>query len=178
MLCPPAQHRSIYLLLGPLCCVSPLWAALEGAHVSHMGVLELQGAGPQALVWLAQMLGHPPPRLALFPRRTYVGAMPGKIIQCLKKTKTENPLVLIDEVRGAGWAGLAGRTPLPEAFNYWHPTRRDSPGPASIRCSKQSHGVALMGQKKKEPKISQNENHFSSLCLSCPEGKYDEMHMG
>lgn len=31
-------------------------------------------------------------------RRTYVGAMPGKIIQCLKKTKTENPLVLIDEV--------------------------------------------------------------------------------
>lgn len=115
MLCPPAQHRSIYLLLGPLCCESPLWAALEGAHVSHMGVLELQGAGPQALVWLAQMLGHPPPRLALFPRRTYVGAMPGKIIQCLKKTKTENPLVLIDEVRGAGWAGLAGRTPLPEA---------------------------------------------------------------
>lgn len=32
-------------------------------------------------------------------RRTYVGAMPGKIIQCLKKTKTENPLILIDEVR-------------------------------------------------------------------------------
>jgi len=24
--------------------------------------------------------------------------MPGKVIQCLKKTKTENPLVLIDEV--------------------------------------------------------------------------------
>lgn len=24
--------------------------------------------------------------------------MPGKIIQCLKKTKTENPLILIDEV--------------------------------------------------------------------------------
>lgn len=32
-------------------------------------------------------------------RRTYIGAMPGKIIQCLKKTKTENPLILIDEVR-------------------------------------------------------------------------------
>ena len=28
-----------------------------------------------------------------------MGAMPGKLIQCLKKTKTENPLVLIDEVR-------------------------------------------------------------------------------
>lgn len=36
------------------------------------------------------------------PRRTYVGAMPGKIIQCLKKTKTENPLILIDEVRTRG----------------------------------------------------------------------------
>lgn len=24
--------------------------------------------------------------------------MPGKVIQCLKKTQTENPLVLIDEV--------------------------------------------------------------------------------
>ena len=32
-------------------------------------------------------------------RRTYIGAMPGKIIQCLKKTRTENPLILIDEVR-------------------------------------------------------------------------------
>lgn len=29
-----------------------------------------------------------------------MGAMPGKIIQCLKKTRTENPLILIDEVRG------------------------------------------------------------------------------
>ena len=35
----------------------------------------------------------------LVPRRTYIGAMPGKIIQCLKKTRTENPLILIDEVR-------------------------------------------------------------------------------
>lgn len=40
-------------------------------------------------------------------RRTYVGAMPGKMIQCLKKTKTENPLVLIDEVDkiGRGYQG-------------------------------------------------------------------------
>ncbi len=40
-------------------------------------------------------------------RRTYVGAMPGKIIQCLKKTKTENPLILIDEVdkMGRGYQG-------------------------------------------------------------------------
>jgi Lon-like ATP-dependent protease len=31
-----------------------------------------------------------------------VGAMPGKVIQCLKKTKTENPLILIDEVDKIG----------------------------------------------------------------------------
>ena len=28
--------------------------------------------------------------------------MPGKMIQCLKKVKTENPLVLIDEVDKIG----------------------------------------------------------------------------
>jgi len=47
---------------------------------------------------VAEIKGH---------RRTYVGAMPGKVIQCLKKTKTENPLILIDEVDKIG-RGIQG----------------------------------------------------------------------
>jgi len=31
-------------------------------------------------------------------RRTYIGAMPGKIVQSLKKAKSNNPLILLDEV--------------------------------------------------------------------------------
>ena len=31
-----------------------------------------------------------------------MGAMPGKVIQCLKKVQTENPLILIDEVDKIG----------------------------------------------------------------------------
>ena len=38
---------------------------------------------------VAEIKGH---------RRTYVGAMPGKVVQALKTVQTENPLILIDEI--------------------------------------------------------------------------------
>ena len=64
---------------------------LQCIHVLFLLIFSFSGLSD-----VAELKGH---------RRTYVGAMPGKAVQALKKTKTENPLILIDEIDklGRGW---------------------------------------------------------------------------
>lgn len=47
----------------------------------------------------AELRGH---------RKTYVGSMPGKIIQALKKVKKGNPIILLDEVDKMGMGSFRG----------------------------------------------------------------------
>jgi Lon-like ATP-dependent protease len=68
---------------------------------------------------IAEIKGH---------RRTYVGSMPGKPIQCLKLMKTMNPLILIDEIDklASEGSGHRGGNPSSSLLELLDPNQNSS----------------------------------------------------
>ncbi|KAI8813750.1 Lon protease C-terminal proteolytic domain-containing protein [Cladochytrium replicatum] len=64
-----------------------------GKSIAHALGREFFRFSVGGLTDVAEIKGH---------RRTYVGAMPGKVVQALKKVQTENPLIMIDEIDKLG----------------------------------------------------------------------------
>ncbi|KAL5052363.1 hypothetical protein RYX36_033045 [Vicia faba] len=74
------------------------WGEYSDENFVVTGAQKILDEDHYGLADVAEIKGH---------RRTYIGAMPGKMVQCLKNVGIANPLVLIDEIDklGRGHAG-------------------------------------------------------------------------
>src|ERR1700753_2027022 len=96
-----AVQQRMKKMKGPILCLvgapgggkTSLWKSVARATGRDFVRMSFGGVRDEA-----EIRGH---------RRTYIGSMPGKVVQGMKKAKSSNPLFLLDEVDklGADWRG-------------------------------------------------------------------------